>query len=364
MRILTVFGTRPEVIKLAPVIQALQKRSVDVTVCVSGQHRDMLDQMLADFGIKPDYDLDVMHENQSPLEVAARILDELISVFTKTKADWLLVQGDTTTTFAAAWVSYNHRTPVAHVEAGLRTHDKFRPFPEEVNRRLTSVLADVHFAATPRAVENLRLEGVPSERIFLTGNTVVDALEAILRRPTVFSDPRLAVPDGRLMLVTAHRRENFGPPLEQICGAVSELVNSYPDITVIFPVHRNPSVKKTVFKLLDGLPRTILTEPLPYPQFVHLMKRAELILSDSGGVQEEAPSVGTPVIVLREITERPEAIESGWAKLAGTSREGIVACVHEWFAGQKNRFPSGPNPFGDGKASERIVDHLLAYVRK
>lgn len=364
MRILTVFGTRPEVIKLAPVIRALEERGVEVTVCVSGQHRDMLDQMLAVFSLQPDIDLDVMQENQSPLTVAARIFDQLVPVFESTRPDWLLVQGDTTTTFAAAWVSFHQRTPIAHVEAGLRTRDKFRPFPEEMNRRLTSVLADLHFAPTQGAVNHLLTEGVPADRVFLTGNTVVDALHSILRRPVNFSDPRLAHLDGRVVLVTAHRRESFGLPLEEICRAIRDLVNSDPELTVVFPVHRNPSVQKTVFDLLTNLPRTVLTEPLPYPEFVHLMKRADLILSDSGGIQEEAPSVGTPVLVMREITERPEAIEAGWAELVGTSHATILARTREWILRKRNSLPAGSNPFGDGKASQRIVELLLAHGRR
>jgi UDP-N-acetylglucosamine 2-epimerase (non-hydrolysing) len=365
MRILTVFGTRPEVIKLAPVIQAAKERGLEVIVCVSGQHRDMLDQMLADFSIVPDNDLDVMQENQSPLEVAARIFEQLSPVIARTRPDWLLVQGDTTTTFAAAWVSFHQRTPVGHVEAGLRTQDKFRPFPEEMNRRLTTVLSDLHFAPTERAAENLRREGVPSERVFLTGNTVVDALHTMLRRAVVYSDPRLTELAGRVVLVTAHRRESFGAPLEEICRALRDLMQAHPDLTVVFPVHRNPAVRKTVFQLLDGHPRMVLTEPLSYPEFVHVMKRADLILSDSGGVQEEAPSIGTPVLVLREVTERPEAIEAGWAQLVGTSREAILAGVGQWFAKSRNNsLPLAPNPFGDGRAGQRIVDLLLAHSRE
>jgi len=360
MRILTVFGTRPEIIKLAPVIQALKERGQTVTVCASGQHRDMLDQMLPIFGITPDCDLDVMQENQSPLEVAARILEQLPPVFEKFKPDWLLVQGDTTTTLAAAWVSFHQRTPIAHIEAGLRTSDKFRPFPEEMNRRLTSILSDLHFAPTPRAVENLMREGVPKARIFMTGNTVVDALQAILRCPVPFTDPRLTGLGGRVILMTAHRRESFGQPLQQICQAISELVSSYSDLTVVFPVHRNPTVRKTVHALLGNQPRIVLTEPLPYPQFVHLMGRADLILTDSGGIQEEAPTIGTPVFVLREVTERPEAIESGWAELLGTSSDAIVARVSGWLDDRQDGLPrSGLNPFGDGCASQRILEILL-----
>lgn len=362
MKILTVFGTRPEAIKLAPVIQALRERGARVSVCVSGQHREMLDQMLEVFGVAPDHDLDVMQEDQSPLAVAARIFERLAKVFEEDRPHWMLIQGDTTTALAAAWVSFHQRTPIGHVEAGLRTEDKFRPFPEEMNRRLASVLADLHFAPTPRAAENLCREGVPRGRIFITGNTVVDALEAILRRSITFSDARLAGLNGRLVLVTAHRRESLGQPLEEICRAVTELLKRHRGITVVFPVHHNPSVRKTVHRLLGGQPRAVLTEPLSYPEFVHLMKRAELILTDSGGVQEEAPSVGTRVLVLREVTERPEAVESGWAELVGTSRQAIVARASEWLCQrEKNSRPAGPNPFGDGRASQRIADLLFHH---
>jgi UDP-N-acetylglucosamine 2-epimerase (non-hydrolysing) len=359
MRILTVFGTRPEVIKLAPVIRAMQARGIEVLVCASGQHRDMLDQMLEVFSIHPDFDLDIMQANQSPLDVASRIYSELSPVIESVRPDWLVVQGDTTTVFAASWVAYHHRVAIAHVEAGLRTQNKFQPFPEEMNRRITSVLADLHFAPTPLAERNLLSEGIEPRRVFVTGNPVVDAVESILKLPAEWSDARLANITGRMILMTAHRRESFGQPLEDICGAVSDLVSLHPDVTVIFPVHRNPAVRDVVMRALGANSRVLLTDPLPYPTFVHVMQRADLILSDSGGVQEEAPSVGTPVLIMRKVTERPEAVESGWAQLIGTSREQIVITASRWLTqGKKQQLAHSPNPFGNGKASERIAELL------
>ena len=361
MRILTVFGTRPEVIKLAPVIAELRRRALDVLVCATAQHRNMMDQMLDVFSIRPDFDLDIMEENQSPLRVASRIFETLTPILEATRPDWLLVQGDTTTTFAAAWAAFHQRVSIGHVEAGLRTGDKLRPFPEEMNRRLTTALTDLHFAPTSRALENLLAEGVPRDRVHLTGNTIVDALHAILRQPVAFADPRLAQLSGRVLLVTAHRRESFGRPLEAICLAVADLVSSHPDLTVVLPVHPNPSVRSTVERLLGSRDRILLTDPLAYPEFVHLMQCASLILSDSGGVQEEAPSVGTPVLVLREVTERPEAVESGWAELVGMSREKIVSRASAFLARGKAARSTGTNPFGDGRASARIADLLLGH---
>lgn len=363
MRVLTVFGTRPEVIKLAPVIRALQQRDVEVIVCATGQHRDMLDQMLEVFSLRPDFDLDIMRPDQSPLDVAGRIFTELPPVIGRVRPDWLVVQGDTTTTFAASWVGFHARVPVAHVEAGLRTQDKFHPFPEEINRRLTSVLADLHFAPTSGSERNLLAESIAPDRIFVTGNPVVDALEMILDQPARWDDPRLEDLKGRMLLVTAHRRESFGPPLKEICLAVADLLEEHQDLTAVFPVHPNPSVREVVDRVLGTTPRVVLTAPLPYPPFLHLMRRADLILSDSGGVQEEAPSVGTPVLVLREVTERPEAIESGWAQLVGTSRETIVETATEWLKqNRKQQLVHTSNPFGDGHAGKRIAELLASRV--
>jgi len=360
MRILTVFGTRPEAIKMAPVIHACATAKVECAVCVTAQHREMLDQMLAVFGIRPDYDLNVMQENQSPLAVAARVMESLEPVISASKPDWLLVQGDTTSAFAAAFVAYHQRVRVGHVEAGLRTQDKWRPFPEEMNRRLISMLAEMNFAPTDRAAKSLLAEGVPGQKILVTGNTVVDALHAILQREPCYSDARLRSLSGRIVLVTAHRRENLGVPLEQICLAIRDILQKFPDVTAVFPVHPNPSVGEMVERLLAKESRVLLTAPLAYPEFAHLMKRAALILSDSGGVQEEAPSVGTRVLVMRDVTERPEAVESGWARLVGASREEIVRRASEGLHRQSPNLPdAGPNPFGDGKAGERIVRALL-----
>lgn len=365
MRILTVFGTRPEVIKLAPVIRALQRRNVDVLLCASGQHRDLLDQMLAVFSLRPDFDLDVMQSNQSPLDVSRRIVSELSPVIERTHPDWLVVQGDTTTVFAASWVGFHWRVPIGHVEAGLRTRDKFQPFPEEMNRRLTSVLADIHFAPTPLAAQNLLAEGVDATRIFITGNPVVDAVEEILSSPIAWKDSRLGGIKGRVILVTVHRRENFGHPMEEICRAISGLLAAHSDLTAVLPVHPNPCVQEVVTRLLGGVPRMILTGPLSYPDFIHLMRRSEIILSDSGGVQEEAPSVRTPVLVLREVTERPEAIESEWACLVGPRYSCIFETATAWLAQEKkNQLAHCPNPFGVGHSGERIAELLIENEKR
>jgi len=363
MRVLSVFGTRPEVIKLAPVIHALQRRGLEVILCASGQHREMLDQMLEAFSLRLDFDLNVMQANQSSLDVAGRIFAKLPSVIEATRPDWLVVQGDTTTVVAAAWVGYHSRVPIAHVEAGLRTTDKFQPFPEEMNRRLTSVLADIHFAPTVLAERNLLGEGVDSGRVFVTGNPVVDAVKAILDAPVEWSDPRLHELKGRIVLITVHRRESFGLPLEEICGAISDLLDEHPHLTAVWPVHPNPAVHDVVTRLLQRTPRIILTKPLYYPAFVHLMQRAQLILSDSGGVQEEAATVGTPVLVLRKNTERPEAVESGWAELIGTSRSTIVKKASLWLAEcKKQQLARCSNPFGDGRSGERIAELLATQA--
>jgi UDP-N-acetylglucosamine 2-epimerase (non-hydrolysing) len=359
MRILTVFGTRPEAIKMAPVIHAARAAGIETFVCVTAQHRDMLDQMLHCFSIAPDYDLNLMQDNQTPLEFAARVFESLSPVLRRVSPDWLLVQGDTTTAFTAAFAAFQEEIRIGHVEAGLRTGDKHRPFPEEMNRRLISPIADLNFAPTPRAVGNLRCEGIPEARIVLTGNTIVDALRFILSLPVQFSDPRLAKLDGKILVVTAHRRENFGSPLEQICSAILALTETFPDVTAVLPVHPNPAVRASITAQLSDRARILIVDPLSYPEFVHLMKRAALILSDSGGVQEEAPTVGTPVLVLREVTERPEAVESGWAQLVGTSKMEIVSRASAWLTGGlKPPSSAAANPFGDGHASEKIIRAL------
>ncbi|HVB34253.1 MAG TPA: UDP-N-acetylglucosamine 2-epimerase (non-hydrolyzing) [Patescibacteria group bacterium] len=360
--ILVIFGTRPEAIKLAPVIQELRRRNLPVCVCTTGQHRDMLDPILRVFGIQPAHDLDVMEENQAPLETTARIFERLPAVLDAVRPACTLVQGDTTSTLAAALVSFHRQVPVAHVEAGLRTGDKLRPFPEEANRRLTTVLADVHFAPTRQAAENLTREGIATETIFITGNTVVDAVEAILRKPISLAGS-LGLCGGRMVVVTAHRRESLGTPLGRICDAVSSLAAAHCDLTVVFPVHRNPSVRESVAQRLGTQPRVLLVDPLPYPEFVHLLRRSCLVLTDSGGVQEEAPSIRTPVLVMRDVTERPEALASGWVELVGTETERILKRAEAWLKRDPSEFPpASANPFGDGKASERIADILSARL--
>ncbi len=358
--LLVVLGTRPEAIKLAPVIGAARARGMPVRVCTTGQHRDMLVPILKFFAIAPDYDLEVMAENQSPLQVAARIFERLPPVLAEARPDWTVVQGDTTTTYAAAAVSFHERVRLAHVEAGLRTGDRFRPFPEEINRRLTSVLADLHFAPTEQARDNLLREAIPAGRVFVTGNTIVDAVTAILRTP-----PRLPASldheTRRLVVVTAHRRESFGRPIECICEAVARLADNHPDLTIVIPVHRNPAVRETVARALGGRPRILLLDPLPYPEFVHLLSRSCLILTDSGGIQEEAPTLRVPALVLREVTERPEALASGWAELVGVETDKILERAEAWLRRDPRQAPPpSQNPFGDGKAGERIVDILRA----
>ena len=323
-RILVTFGTRPEAVKSFPVVEALRRAGhFDVKVCVTAQHRDMLDQVLTTFSITPDYDLNVMRQDQTPLEACSRILSALPAVFDEVEPDLLIVQGDTTTTFSSAWAAFHHRIPVAHVEAGLRSNDKYQPFPEEIIRKAVSDVADINFAPTRQAKENLLSEGVPDHQIFVTGNTVVDALLWILDRPQRFQDQRLKELRPPILTVTVHRRENFGERLLEICSAVRRLVQMQKDLTVVVPVHPNPSVRELVSRELAD-PRILLTEPLEYMSFVHLMKRSALVLSDSGGIQEEAPTIGVPVLVMRDVTERPEALDSGWVKLVGTSSLTLV----------------------------------------
>lgn len=367
-KILTVFGTRPEAIKLAPVIKELQFRgrcgAVRYTVCVTAQHRQMLDQMLSTFDIRPDYDLNLMTQSQSPAQVAAAVLTELTRVMEAERPDWVVVQGDTTTVAAASLAAYYFGTKVAHVEAGLRTHDKWQPFPEEINRRIAGTVADIHFAPTLTARSNLLREGVAEESIVVTGNTSIDALRLITAMPNPSEVDELVGPAksavGRLIVVTAHRRENFGAPLENICRAIRVLSHEYPDVQIVYPVHMNPEVNVPVTRLLSGLRNVILAEPMDYASMVHLMNASYLILTDSGGIQEEAPGLGKPVIVLREVTERPEGVEAGVAKLVGTNAERILNGVRILLDDESayQKMARAVNPYGDGHAAERIVDEL------
>lgn len=360
-KILTVFGTRPEAIKLAPVIGKLGADSqFQVLVAVTAQHRQMLDQVLETFGLVPDYDLNIMVDRQDLFDITLKSLSGLKGVLEKEKPGLLMVQGDTTTTLAAALSAFYMKIPIAHVEAGLRTFDKYHPFPEEMNRQLTSLLSDLCFAPTEVARQNLLAEGIKPENIFVTGNTVIDALLSIARKDYNFSHPVLRSVDfdsRRVVVVTAHRRENWGEPLKNICSAISQIVDLQSDIEIVFSVHRNPSVRETVREILDEKERVHLLEPLGYEEFVHLMDGSHLILTDSGGIQEEAPALGKPVLVLRQITERPEAIEAGTARLVGTDARSIVEATHQLLnePGVYNRMARAANPYGDGKASDRIV---------
>lgn len=356
--LMIVMGTRPEAIKLAPVALAAQ-RDGRLRVCVvrTSQHREMLDQMVEHFDLPIAVDLDIMRHDQNLAQVTTAALEGLYRTIEEVRPAAVVVQGDTTTTFCGALAAFYHQVPVAHVEAGLRTHDRRQPFPEEVNRCLTSQVTDFHFAPTEGAAKNLRREGVPDDRIWVTGNTAIDALRITLDKAGI----REAAPGvGREILVTAHRRENHGEPMAEICRALLRLCERFSDVRVRFPVHLSPRVRKTVFGMLEGHDRITLEEPLGYREFVLAMHQAHLILSDSGGVQEEAPSLGKPVLVLRETTERPEACESGCAMLVGTDAERIFGEASRLLTDEAwyRQMAQARNPFGDGHAGETIVEVL------
>jgi UDP-N-acetylglucosamine 2-epimerase (non-hydrolysing) len=369
MRVLSVFGTRPEAVKMAPIVHTLARTpGIESGVCVTAQHRQMLDQVLNLFAIRPDYDLDLMRENQSLADLSARIFRDLDPVLADFKPDWVLVQGDTTTVAITALLAYYRRIRVGHVEAGLRTHDKWQPFPEEINRRVAGVIADLHFAPTEWARRNLLAEGIPDSIIAVTGNPVIDALHVVASQPAPgdVTDllETLHVGPGRqdLVLVTAHRRENFGPPLEEICLALRDLA-ARGDLEIVYPVHLNPNVQEPVYRILGNVPHVTLLPPLDYLPLVHLLKRATLVLTDSGGIQEEAPAFGVPVLVLREVTERPEGVEAGVLKLVGTDRKRIVSEATRLLDDDAAyaAMARAVNPFGDGRAAIRIVERLQAF---
>jgi len=363
-KVLIIVGTRPEAIKMAPVVRQLRRSSerFEVRVCATAQHRHMLDQALDLFGIVPDIDLDVMQSGQSPAQVAARVLSRLEPVLQAERPDWVLVQGDTTTAMAAAIAAHYLRLRVGHVEAGLRSGDRTNPFPEESNRFIADHLSYLLFAPTWRASLNLQREGIPAARIQVTGNTVVDALLEVAAWPCPPGISDLLQPGLKLVLVTAHRRESFGAPLRDICRALQALVARRGDVQVVYPVHPNPNVCEPVHELLEGQARIRLLPPLDYLNLVHLMKHSFLILTDSGGIQEEAPSLGVPVLVLRAVTERPEAVEAGAARLVGTCAPRILAEVGRLLDDPAARAAMAgvPNPYGDGHAAQRIVKALLA----
>ena len=367
LKVLSIFGTRPEAVKMAPVVNRLSVTAdIESTVCVTAQHRQMLDQVLDLFAINPDFDLDLMRPDQSLADLTATVIQGLDTIVRDTQPDWVLVQGDTTTVMAAGLLAYYHHVRVGHVEAGLRTGDKWQPFPEEVNRKVTGVVADLHFAPTEQARDNLLVEGVNAESIVITGNPVIDALYEIAERPYNFDHPVFqAIPEGRrLILVTAHRRENFGEPMARIFEALREIAERYrEDVHLVFPVHPNPNVREPAHRALSSIPNLTLTEPLDYLPMTHLMKKAYLVLTDSGGLQEEAPALGTPVLVLRQVTERPEAVRAGTARLVGSDTEKIISETSKLLDDPEahRAMAQAVNPFGDGHAAERIVQALLDY---
>ena len=369
-KVLTIIGTRPEAIKLAPVVLELKRRQdlFDFPICVTAQHREMLDQPLALFGITPNYDLDIMSPGQTLAQVTARAMEGLDEVVSREKPDVILVQGDTTTAFCGALSGYYHQIKVGHVEAGLRTGNKYAPFPEEINRALVGRIADLHFAPTEQARQALLNEGIADRTVFVTGNTVIDALLWVRARVRA-APPKLpkglyeAITGQQIILVTGHRRESFGDGFDNICHAIREVADSFVNVAFIYPVHLNPNVREPVNRILGGHPRIHLIEPLSYAPFVWLMDHATIVLTDSGGVQEEAPSLGKPVLVMRETTERPEGITAGNALLVGVHRERIVGGLRQLLRDPDRRamMAAVNNPYGDGLAAKRIVD-IIATI--
>jgi UDP-N-acetylglucosamine 2-epimerase (non-hydrolysing) len=368
MRILVVVGTRPEVIKMAPIVQEVRRRQgagapLELVVCSTGQHRELVDSALAQFGIAADHDLQVMAADQTPTQVVAAAMSRMEAVLAEVRPDWMLVEGDTSTAVAAGLAAFYRRCAVAHVEAGLRSHDRWRPFPEEVNRRVVGVVADLHLAPTAAAARNLLREGVDAATIAVTGNTVIDAVRWVADQPAPAAALELLGGGAprRVVLVTAHRRESFGPPLVEICAAVAELARRYADAAFVLPVHPNPSVRGVVTERLRGIPNVRLCDPLDYFTLVHVMKGAAVVLTDSGGIQEEAPALGKPVLVLRDVTERPEAVSAGTAKLVGPYADRIVFEATRLFEDGEAyaRMARAVSPYGDGQAAPRIVARLL-----
>ncbi|WHH57576.1 UDP-N-acetylglucosamine 2-epimerase (non-hydrolyzing) [Petroclostridium sp. X23] len=367
IKVMTVFGTRPEAIKMAPLVKELERcEKIESIVCVTAQHREMLDQVLDIFDIKPDYDLDIMQQRQSLTTITTRALEGLDEVIKKVQPDMVLVHGDTSTTFAGSLAAFYNKVKVGHVEAGLRTFDKYFPYPEEINRKLTGVLADLHFAPTETNKLNLINEAIKEDTIYITGNTVIDALKTTVKEDYKFKTKvlqDLKYEENKTVLVTAHRRENLGQPLRDICSALKQLAEQYEDVEIVYPVHLNPIIKDTVFEILGNVPRVHLIEPLDVEELHNLMKRCYLVLTDSGGLQEEAPSLGKPVLVLRNETERPEAVAAGTVKVAGVNKDEIVK-LSKILIDDYNEYSimaKAVNPYGDGNASFRIVQAIQYY---
>ncbi len=364
LKVMPVFGTRPEAIKMAPLVKVLENDpAIDCRVAVTAQHREMLDQVLQLFQITPAHDLDIMRTGQTLFQITGRVLEGVQEIYEKEKPDLVLVHGDTTTTFVAALGAFYLQIPVGHVEAGLRTGNKYSPFPEEMNRHLAGILADLHFSPTPGACKNLEQENVPQNNIFITGNTVIDALLDIVETNYKFADPLLQNLDfdhRRVLLVTTHRRENLGGRMWEIYKALKDITEQIPDVEIVFPVHKNPAVRRPVQEVLGGLDRVHLIEPLDYRPFVNLMQKSYLVLTDSGGLQEEAPSLGKPVLVLRDTTERPEAVSAGTVKLVGAARENVRDQALRLLNDDQyyRSMAEAVNPYGDGKASSRILEYI------
>ncbi len=371
IRVMSIFGTRPEAIKMAPLVKELEAHpdEIESVVCVTAQHRQMLDQVLEIFDIKPDYDLNIMKDRQTLVEIVTRSLSGLDEVMKDAKPDIVLVHGDTSTTFVGALAAFYNRIAVGHVEAGLRTYNKYFPYPEEINRRMTGTITDMHFAPTQRNYDNLVSERVDKENIYITGNTVIDALKTTVRDNYEFKDENLKNMDWdnrRVIVMTAHRRENLGEPLENICRAVRRIVESFDDVEVVYPVHLNPVVRNTAQEILGGHDRIKLIDPVNADELHNAIKRGCLVLTDSGGLQEEAPSLGKPVLVLRGETERPEAVEAGTVRIAGVDEENIFNMAAELLsnADEYKKMARAVNPYGDGHASERIVKAIIEKFRK
>jgi UDP-N-acetylglucosamine 2-epimerase (non-hydrolysing) len=372
IKVLSILGTRPEAVKMAPVIRLLdQTDEVESVILSTGQHREMLDQVFQLFSISPDFDLKIMRTDQDLPDLTAEVLKQVTPLIRQIKPDWVLVQGDTTTVFAASLAAFYERIRVGHIEAGLRTFNKWQPFPEEINRRIASVLTDLHFSPTVRARENLLREGIPDWRITLTGNPVIDAIQSILNNPTPDNVLSLIKDNGirkgvrELILVTAHRRENFGQNIENICTALKSLGERYQDrVHILYPVHLNPNIQEPVHRRLSGIPNITLIDPVDYLSMVHLMQQAKLVLTDSGGIQEEATALRKPTLVLRSVTERPEGVEAGILKLVGTDADKIVAETSRLMDDELliQKMTSAENPFGDGHAAERIVQALIGFT--
>ncbi|SNX53555.1 UDP-N-acetylglucosamine 2-epimerase (non-hydrolyzing) [Thermoanaerobacterium sp. RBIITD] len=361
LKVMPIFGTRPEAIKMAPLVKELESdNDINTIVCVTAQHRDMLDQVLRLFNIAPEYDLDIMKKKQSLSGITSSVLKGLDDVLERAKPDLILVHGDTTTTFVAALSAFYKKIKVGHVEAGLRSHDKWFPYPEEINRKLTGVLTDLHFAPTATAKANLLKEGVNEKDIFVTGNTVIDAMKYTVKDGYVFRDNKLNEIDysnRRVIVVTAHRRENWGKPIEDICNALRKIAFDYKDTYIIYPVHKNPIVRDTVFSILDGIDNVLLLDPIDTDEMHNLLKRCYMVMTDSGGLQEEVPSLGKPVLVLRDVTERPEAVDAGTVKIIGTDFDRVYdeAKLLLTDKSEYDKMANAVNPYGDGNASKRIL---------